>query len=148
MWRVTTVKLNTQFYSVFIDISSWTDLRLNNVYKSYNYITKMDVLWKVFIARSGQLYTIGKLENNLTLLDDTRPIRPRTARSVENIAAVNESYAEDPEESIRRWSQQLLGRFLMPEIEARNLHDIWFQQDGATFHTARETMDLLRSRFG
>ena len=42
----------------------------------------------------------------------------------------------------------LLGRFLMPEIEARNLHDIWFQQDGATCHTARETMDLLRSRFG
>ena len=24
-------------------------------------------------------HTIGKLENNLTLLDDTRPIRPRTA---------------------------------------------------------------------
>ena len=36
----------------------------------------------------------------------------------------------------------------MPEIEARNLHDIWFQQDGATCNTARETMDLLRSRFG
>ena len=47
-------------------------------------------------------HTIGKLENNLTLLDDTRPIRPRTARIVENIAAVNESFAEDPEESIRR----------------------------------------------
>ena len=42
----------------------------------------------------------------------------------------------------------LLGRFLMPEIEARNLHGIWFQQDGATCHTARETVDLLRSRFG
>ena len=52
-------------------------------------------------------HTIGKLENNLTLLDDTRPIRPRTARIVENIAAVNESFAEDPEESIRRRSQQL-----------------------------------------
>ena len=52
-------------------------------------------------------HTIGKLENNLTLLDDTRPIRPRTARNVENIAAVNESFAKDPEESIRRRSQQL-----------------------------------------
>ena len=52
-------------------------------------------------------HTIGKLENNLTLLDDTQPIRPRTARTVENIAAVNESFAEDPEESIRRRSQQL-----------------------------------------
>ena len=55
-------------------------------------------------------HTIGKLENNLTLLDYTRPIRPRTARTVENIVAVNESFAEDPEESIRRRSQQL-GRF-------------------------------------
>ena len=36
----------------------------------------------------------------------------------------------------------------MPEIEARNLRDIWIQQDGATCHTARKTMDLLRSRFG
>ena len=41
----------------------------------------------------------------------------------------------------------LLWRFLMPKIEARNLHDICFQQDGATCHTARETMDLLPSRF-
>ena len=52
-------------------------------------------------------HTIGKLENNSTLLDDTGPIRPRTARTVENIAAVNESFSEDPEESIRRRSQQL-----------------------------------------
>ena len=52
-------------------------------------------------------HTIGKLENNLILLDDTRPIRPRTARTVENIAAVNESFAKDPGESIRRRSQQL-----------------------------------------
>ena len=50
-------------------------------------------------------HTIGKLENNLKLLDETRTIRPRNARTVENIAAVNESFAEDPEESIRRRSQ-------------------------------------------
>ena len=41
----------------------------------------------------------------------------------------------------------LINDFLMPEIEARNFHDIWFQQDGVTCHTARETMDLLRNRF-
>ena len=52
------------------------------------------------------LHTIGKLEINLTLLDDTRPIRPRTARTVENIKAVNECFAVDPEKSIQRRSQQ------------------------------------------
>ena len=36
-----------------------------------------------------------------------RALRPRTARTVENIAAVNESFTEDPEESILRRSQQL-----------------------------------------
>ena len=72
----------------------------------------------------------GKLENNLTLLDDTRPIRPRTARTVENIAAVNESFADDPKNRFGAdlnnlaYLMALLGRFLMPQIEARNLHDI------------------------
>ena len=64
-------------------------------------------------------HTIGKHENNLTLLDDTRPIRPRTARTVENIAAVNESFAEDLEESIRRRSQQL-GLSYKRLFDARN----------------------------
>ena len=29
-----------------------------------------------------------------------------------------------------------------------DLHNIWFQQDGATCHTACVTMDLLRGEFG
>jgi len=37
---------------------------------------------------------------------------------------------------------------LLPEIEVRDLNDIWFQQDGATCHIACETMDLLRGQFG
>jgi hypothetical protein len=28
-----------------------------------------------------------------------------------------------------------------------DLEDMWFQQDGATCHTARETTDLLREQF-
>ena len=107
------IKKNTYLLELcYIDI-------VNTVYKLYNYITKMDALWSVYRAlrpiygvhnrptERTIRHTIGKLENNLTLLDDTRPIRPRTTRTVENIAAVNESFAEDPEESIRRWSQQL-----------------------------------------
>jgi len=38
--------------------------------------------------------------------------------------------------------------YLLPEIEARDLDDICFQQDGATCHTARETMAILREQFG
>ena len=38
--------------------------------------------------------------------------------------------------------------FVLPEIIARDVGDIWFQQDGATAHTARETIALLRNHFG
>ena len=37
--------------------------------------------------------------------------------------------------------------YLMPEIETRDLGDIWYQQDGATSHTSHESTDLLREHF-
>ena len=33
-------------------------------------------------------------------------------------------------------------------MQELDLHDMWFQQDGATCHTALATMDLLRGEFG
>lgn len=42
----------------------------------------------------------------------------------------------------------MLTDYLLPELEARGLGNVWFQQDGATCHTARETMILLRDQFG
>jgi hypothetical protein len=38
--------------------------------------------------------------------------------------------------------------FFLPKMQELDLHDMWFQQDGATCHTARATMDLLRGEFG
>ena len=61
------------------------DLRLNNVYKSFNFITKIYVLSVLFATPSP-----------------IRPNRQRPARSEENIAAVAESVHEDRGESIRR----------------------------------------------
>lgn len=37
--------------------------------------------------------------------------------------------------------------FFLPELDDFELEDVWFQQDGATAHTARIVMDFLRSRF-
>ncbi|CAK9799249.1 Transposable element Tc3 transposase [Anthophora plagiata] len=42
--------------------------------------------------------------------------------------------------------QAMLENFLRPAVE--NHPQLWFQQDGATAHTARETMALLRDIFG
>ena len=38
--------------------------------------------------------------------------------------------------------------FFLPKMQELDLHDMWFQQDGAKCHTARVTRDLLRGKFG
>ena len=44
---------------------------------------------------------------------------------------------------------EMLNNFLRPELERRqvNMRDIWFQQDGATAHTARASMEVIRQMF-
>lgn len=42
----------------------------------------------------------------------------------------------------------MLNDFLWPKLDLIDMPDMWFQQDGATCHTARATLDLIGSRFG
>ncbi|GFW60884.1 putative LOC100569746 [Trichonephila clavipes] len=35
-----------------------------------------------------------------------------------------------------------------PELSNHDVQELWFQQDGATCHTARATIDLLKDTFG
>ena len=45
--------------------------------------------------------------------------------------------------------RQLLNEFVRPELtRRRRLSRTWFQQDGATSHTAKQTMDCLKQMFG
>ena len=37
---------------------------------------------------------------------------------------------------------------LWPELDELDINDMWFEQDGATSHTARVTIDLLKGKFG
>ena len=41
----------------------------------------------------------------------------------------------------------MLNEFSFPKIEEDDMDDIWFQQDGATYHNANVTIDLLRTAF-
>ena len=43
--------------------------------------------------------------------------------------------------------REMVTNFLWPELEHMDVEDMWFQQDGATCHTANETMALLREKF-
>ncbi|GFU23361.1 putative transposable element [Trichonephila clavipes] len=42
----------------------------------------------------------------------------------------------------------IITNFLIPELNNHDVHELWFQQDGATCHTARATIDLLKDTFG
>lgn len=41
----------------------------------------------------------------------------------------------------------MINQFLFPKIDDLDADDIWFQQDGATCHTANETINLLKTMF-
>jgi hypothetical protein len=45
--------------------------------------------------------------------------------------------------------RQMLQNFFIPQLQLRRirLHRTWFQQDGATCHTANETLSFLREKF-
>ncbi|GFX36192.1 putative transposable element [Trichonephila clavipes] len=40
----------------------------------------------------------------------------------------------------------MITNFFIPELKNHDVQELWFQQDGATCHTARATIDLLKER--
>ncbi|GFT00995.1 putative DD41D transposase [Trichonephila clavipes] len=42
----------------------------------------------------------------------------------------------------------IITNFFIPEFNNHDVQELWFQQDGATSHTARATIDLLKDTFG
>ncbi|GFW96492.1 transposase [Trichonephila clavipes] len=42
----------------------------------------------------------------------------------------------------------MITNFFIPELNNHDVQELWFQQDGATCHTARATIDLLKDLFG
>ncbi|GFU61724.1 transposable element Tc3 transposase [Trichonephila clavipes] len=42
----------------------------------------------------------------------------------------------------------MITNFFIPELNNHDVQELWFQQDDATCHTARATIDLLKDTFG
>ncbi|GFS96326.1 uncharacterized protein TNCV_16751 [Trichonephila clavipes] len=42
----------------------------------------------------------------------------------------------------------MIANFFIPELNNHDVQELWFQQDGATCHTARVTINLLKDTFG
>ncbi|GFW91336.1 transposable element Tc3 transposase [Trichonephila clavipes] len=47
-----------------------------------------------------------------------------------------------------QWYRAMITNFFIPELNNHDVQELWFQQDGATCHTARATIDLLKDTFG
>ncbi|GFV43030.1 putative DD41D transposase [Trichonephila clavipes] len=46
------------------------------------------------------------------------------------------------------WYRAMITNFFIPELNNHDVQELWSQQDGATCHTARATIDLLKDMFG
>ncbi|GFU76210.1 transposable element Tc3 transposase [Trichonephila clavipes] len=46
------------------------------------------------------------------------------------------------------WYRAMLTNFFIPELSNHDVQELWFQQNGATCHTVRATIDLLKDTFG
>ncbi|GFV76136.1 histone-lysine N-methyltransferase SETMAR [Trichonephila clavipes] len=46
------------------------------------------------------------------------------------------------------WAGGIIGLYFFKNDEGHNVTELWFQQDGATCHTARAPIDLLKDTFG
>ncbi|GFS52272.1 uncharacterized protein TNCV_4850021 [Trichonephila clavipes] len=42
----------------------------------------------------------------------------------------------------------MITNFFIPELNDHDVQELWFQKDGATYHTDRATIDLLKDTFG
>ena len=42
----------------------------------------------------------------------------------------------------------MITEYFWPQLDDMDLEDMWFQQDGATSHTANVTINLLETNFG
>ncbi|GFU19072.1 putative transposable element [Trichonephila clavipes] len=58
-------------------------------------------------------------------------------------------------QNCRIWSEAnlqlqiaMITNLFIPELNNHDVQELWFQQDGATCHTVRATIDLLKDTFG
>ncbi|GFU19841.1 uncharacterized protein TNCV_4283681 [Trichonephila clavipes] len=56
-------------------------------------------------------------------------------------------------QNCRIWSEAnpqvtIITNLFIPELNNHDVQELWFQEDGATCHTARATIDLLKDMFG
>ena len=105
--------------------------------------------------------TMDRFRTTFTLVDNTHPQRRRTVRTEDAIAVWCALWAEgiigpyffknEAGHNVTVNGERyraMINDFFVPELDDVDVDDLWFQQDGATCHTANATIDLLKETFG
>ncbi|GFV02408.1 putative transposable element [Trichonephila clavipes] len=58
------------------------------------------------------------------------------------------AYFQLPSQICGRGNRESHDYYFIPELNNHDVRELWFQQDGATCHTARATIDLLKDTLG
>ena len=93
-------------------------------------------LWRIMRKDLGLHAFEIKCTQELKQLDHLK------RRNFSNWALAKLEENEDPQ------NVTMLEDYLWPELDELDITDMWFQQDCATSHTARVTIDLSKGKFG
>ncbi|GFV72830.1 transposase [Trichonephila clavipes] len=105
-----------------------------------------------FIAKQNSLMKIGNnvnlvfgpFDESTPLLDDRFDELPNQTENKSLTAVKSVAILEI---NVVRY-RVMITNFFIPELNNHDVQELWFQQDGATCHTARATIDLLNDTFG
>lgn len=70
--------------------------------------------------------------------------------AISRIGIIGPWFFEENEKAVTVNSERYVSMivdFFLPKLEEMNVGEVWFQQDGATAHTARRSMNILREYF-
>ncbi|GFS47996.1 hypothetical protein TNCV_3599441 [Trichonephila clavipes] len=103
-----------------------------------------------------RIHKIDRLEPGLNLQPwayaaGTLPLSHRDDRVVFMRMLVESFFKNDEGHNVTVNGDRYRARitnFFIPELNNHDVQELWFQQDGATCHTARATIDLLKDTFG
>ena len=149
-------QLNLTFLCFSVrQIQPWRGTQLSSALRLLEPFTKIGVQIKMhfvhfviflvsIIDKIGRI--ICKFQPTGSIGNVKTPVHAYPVRSAENISIVRDSVTEEPSPRRLRY-REMITDFLWPEIEYMDLDNMWFLQDGATCHTANETMAPLREKF-
>ncbi|GFU69452.1 DUF4817 domain-containing protein [Trichonephila clavipes] len=75
------------------------------------------------------------------------PQKPFTTSPVSSNIHTTSPVVQDNKVNGDRY-RAVITNFFIPELNNHDVQELWFQQDGATCHTARAIIDLLKDTFG